>query len=106
LATQMVMAATIGTALSLITRPEQYPDSAVAGRMRDAVLDAVLTDAALTNVVVSNGSSVASTASTLSAQLILDHAPGLTKRESALLEEWLHRLADMDLARGVQPRAR
>jgi hypothetical protein len=36
-ATQMVMAATIGMALSLIARPVHYPDPAVADRLRDAV---------------------------------------------------------------------
>jgi AcrR family transcriptional regulator len=102
-ATQMVMAATIGIALSLITRRDQYPDRSVADRLRDAVLDSVLTDAqagmnagdaASAPADVSGTPLYAASASMLSAQLSREPSPALTGGEAALLHEWLHRLAD------------
>src|SRR3954452_11520146 len=38
LATQMIMSANVGAALSLLTRPEQYPDPRFSERLRDSVL--------------------------------------------------------------------
>jgi AcrR family transcriptional regulator len=101
-ATQMIMAATTGMALSLITRPDQYPDPLAADRLRDAVLAAVLTE---TPAATASGKAAtppqggsgtppyATTASALSAQLSRDPSPALTGEESALLHEWLHRIA-------------
>jgi len=102
-ATQMIMAATIGMALSLITRPDQYPDPLASDQLRDAVLAAVLTvtPAATTSgndaTPRQGGSGTApypTTASALSAQLARDPSPALTGGESALLHEWLHRIAN------------
>jgi AcrR family transcriptional regulator len=97
-ATQMVMAATIGMALSLVTRPAHYPEPAVADRLRDAVLGAILTAPDVeTGDDAPDGldaSRVASSASALSAQLARQPSPTLTDSEANLLHEWLHRLAD------------
>lgn len=41
LAAQMIMSANVGAALSVLTRPEQYPDPGFSTRLRDAVFDAV-----------------------------------------------------------------
>ncbi|MET7480882.1 TetR/AcrR family transcriptional regulator [Streptomyces sp. NPDC005648] len=46
LATQIVMSANVGAALSMLTRPEQYPDPRFAERLRDAVLGSVTRPAA------------------------------------------------------------
>jgi AcrR family transcriptional regulator len=114
-ATQMVMAATIGMALSLIARPGQYPDQAVADRLRDAVLDSLLTEvpgaaaaagAASADPDGSQPSVVSATASTLSAQLARDPSPALTSGESALLQEWLQCLADGPAGGAAEDRVR
>lgn len=91
-ATQMVMAATIGMGLSLVSRPDHYPDPAVADRLRDAVLDGVLTGPQAD--VAGSRRDVAATANTLSAQLAGEPSPGLTEAEAGLLHEWLVRVAD------------
>lgn len=100
-AAQMIMAANIGVALSIVTRPAQYPDPAVASRLRDAVVDAVTqpptpakakraTRGAADATVYAT---YAATASALSAQLSGRPSPQLSDRETALLHEWLQRLA-------------
>jgi AcrR family transcriptional regulator len=112
-AAQLVMAATIGMALSLITRPDQYPDRTVADRLRDAVMDSVLTDVAASKKQRpsrssnrSGGTQASATASALSAQLTRDPSPAMTGGETALLHEWLHRLADGPAGRTVEDPAR
>jgi AcrR family transcriptional regulator len=105
-ATQLVMAANVGLALNLIARPAQYPDPAVAERMRDVVIDSILepaepgTDARPSDTVApeasgSHGSSPYSrTASTLAAELAAGPPAELSPAEATLLREWLRRLAD------------
>ncbi|MEV6642595.1 TetR/AcrR family transcriptional regulator [Amycolatopsis sp. NPDC051371] len=87
LAAQMVMAANAGVALSMITRPELYPDPGFSVRVRESVLAGVLAGAP------PEPDDVAVTATTLAAQLP-ETAPGdLTAAEVTLLREWLARLS-------------
>jgi AcrR family transcriptional regulator len=80
---QLVMSANVGIALMLVTRPELY-DRDTSTRLRDAVHAAILTDTR------SKPATRAAVATQLAAQL---PAAPLTQAESALLAEWLHRLA-------------
>jgi AcrR family transcriptional regulator len=111
-AAQLVMAATVGMALSLITRPDQYPDITVADRLRDAVVDSVLTHAPANSKRRVSGSrdrsgvTVPATASALSAQLTRDPSPAMTGGETALLQEWLQRIADSSARRTLEVPAR
>lgn len=63
LAAQMVMAANTGVALSMITRPELYPDAGFSVRVRESVLAGVLAAAR------PEPDDIAATATTLAAQL-------------------------------------
>lgn len=85
---RMVMSANAGVALSLITRPAIYPDLEFSTRVRDSVFAAILTDAP-----AESDDAVAVTATTLAAQLRKASPEKLTAAESALLQEWLERLA-------------
>jgi AcrR family transcriptional regulator len=106
-ATQLVMAANVGLALNLIARPAQYPDPAVADRMRDAVIDSILvpreptaTPARMSDTVAPEASEAhgwspySRTASTLAAELGAGRPAELSAGETTLLQEWLRRLAD------------
>lgn len=84
-AAQIVMAANSGVALSLILRPEQYPDVATSIAMREATMRAILADEP---VEAAQAQRVAAT--TLRAGLVESDA--FTAAESALLIEWLDRV--------------
>lgn len=87
LAAQMVMAANAGVALSMITRPELYPDPGFSVRVRESVLSGVLADAS------PEPGDLAVTATTLAARLP-ETVPGeLTAAEVTVLREWLVRLS-------------
>ncbi|NUS80774.1 MAG: TetR/AcrR family transcriptional regulator, partial [Streptomyces sp.] len=88
-ATQVIMSANVGAALSMLTRPEQYPDPGFAARLRDAVIDS-LTRAPAPQPA--EGVPVA--AATLGARLRADPPQTFTAAESALLQQWLDTLAD------------
>jgi AcrR family transcriptional regulator len=88
LAAQMVMAANTGVALSMITRPELYPDPAFAARVRESVLAGVLAGER-----PEPAGGVAVTATTLAAQLRETAPAELSVAESTLLQEWLARLS-------------
>ncbi|MDH6695953.1 TetR/AcrR family transcriptional regulator [Streptomyces griseoviridis] len=93
LATQMIMSANVGAALSILTRPEQYPDPAFSERLRDAVLDAVTCPADPGKVPGAEPDhAVPVAAATLAARLRAERTPVFTTAESALLEQWLDKL--------------
>jgi len=96
LATQMIMSANVGAALSMLTRPEQYADLKFSQRLRDAVLGSV-TRPAHTDTHADagrEGGSVPVAAATLAARLRADLPPTLTTAESALLQQWLEVLSE------------
>ncbi|MGW5715456.1 TetR/AcrR family transcriptional regulator [Amycolatopsis sp. NPDC003865] len=85
LAAQMVMAANAGVALSMITRPELYPDQEFSVRVRESVLSGVLADDP------PEPGGIAVTATTLAARLT--EAAPLSAAEQTMLREWLARLS-------------
>ncbi|MFI0545219.1 MULTISPECIES: TetR/AcrR family transcriptional regulator [unclassified Streptomyces] len=95
LATQMVMSANVGAALSMLTRPEQYADTRFSQRLRDAVLDSVTrpADADAEADAGREDGAVPVAAATLAARLRADLPPALTTAESALLQQWLEKLS-------------
>jgi AcrR family transcriptional regulator len=97
LATQMIMSANVGAALSMLTRPEQYTDMKFSRRLRDAVLDSVTRPSRIDTDTdmdaAREDSSVPAAAATLAARLRADLPPTLTTAESALLQQWLEELS-------------
>jgi len=83
-AARIVMAANSGVALGLILRPESYPEVTASAATRDAVLGALITDAA-------PGDPLTAAATTLAAHL--GSSETFTPAERSLLAEWLQRLA-------------
>ena len=92
LATQVIMSANVGAALSMLTRPEQYPDPQFSERLRDSVLDS-LTRPDGTPEPGGRDSAVPVAAATLAARLRAAQSPVFTPAESALLEQWLDKLS-------------
>lgn len=96
-AAQVIMAANIGVALSLVAQPTTYTDPQLSSRVRDAVHRAVLTTDAIRHPPT-NAEQVESPQRALSgaaAQLhgLLDSSRSqLTPTETAMLREWLSRL--------------
>ncbi|MGY1495435.1 TetR/AcrR family transcriptional regulator [Streptomyces sp. QTS52] len=94
-ATRVVMAANVGAALSMLTRPEQYPDIRFAARLRDSVIDSVTRPAGAGEPRdTGRGSAVPTAAATLAARLRAEPPQLLTAVEAALLQQWLETLAD------------
>jgi AcrR family transcriptional regulator len=92
-AAQAVMSANVGVALSLVTQPGRYTDPALSHRVRDAVHRAILVDAGPPDTQAALcGLGLAPAALQLSALLSSGDAP-LSAGESALLHEWLSRIA-------------
>ncbi|MEV0401398.1 TetR/AcrR family transcriptional regulator [Actinoallomurus sp. NPDC050550] len=93
-AARMVMSANSGVALSLISRPAFYPDPDFSRRVRDAVIGA----ATVPNDASTEGDPSADTTAAMAVALgaRLQEAPpdALTEEETALLRQWLRRLAD------------
>lgn len=87
-AARMIMSANVGVSLSLVSRPDLYPDEEFGEHVRDAVFAAVLTD-----VTARPARSVAQAAVTLDATLRRQRPRQLTESETALLREWLDRIA-------------
>ncbi len=123
LAAQIVMSANVGVALMLVTRPATYSDAALSRRVRDAVHAAVFTPDVVTpdraaglapaapapagaagaspSPSVAGGAGAEADAAELPAAAarlgaLLGRAPEsvLTAAETALLTEWLERLAN------------
>ncbi|MFF5497260.1 TetR/AcrR family transcriptional regulator [Streptomyces aquilus] len=88
-ATQVIMSANVGAALSMLTRPEQYPDPGFSTRLRDAVIDSLTRSAA---PAPRDGVPVA--AATLAARLRATPPKTFTAAESGLLQQWLDTLAE------------
>ncbi|WP_199442790.1 TetR/AcrR family transcriptional regulator [Umezawaea beigongshangensis] len=95
-AAQMIMSATVGIGLMLVTRPETYVDPGLSHRVRDAIHARVLVPDV--PEPPAGAGSVASSAARLAALLGRDPAPSLTAAEAALLREWLTRLSDAPTA--------
>ncbi|MCH5671068.1 TetR/AcrR family transcriptional regulator [Streptomyces gilvus] len=95
LATQMIMSANVGAALSMLTRPEQYPDPQFAERLRDAVLDSVTCPAATDEPAERDDQerAVPVAAATLAARLRAEQSKVFTTAEAALLKQWLDKLS-------------
>ena len=96
-AARMVMAATIGAALSLISQPDLFGDDKFATHLREAVIAsiAVPQDAAPTpkRRVPAAEPTLATAAAMLSSRLAAEDTP-LTDPERALMQQWLTTLAD------------
>lgn len=93
LATQMVHAAGRGTALTLISQPAEQRDSALSGANRDAVISAIVSGEPPAST---SGGTVEPAATAIALRAVLPRSTALTKRERAMLEEWLDRIAGHD----------
>ncbi|MGW6274909.1 TetR/AcrR family transcriptional regulator [Streptomyces sp. NPDC055060] len=104
LAAQMVMSANVGVALMLVARPGTFTDHGVSRRVRDAVHAAIFTpevvagraDASPGEDGTGGGRDevqLSSAAARLGATLAKAPRSALTGAESALMAEWLDRLA-------------
>jgi hypothetical protein len=99
-AAQMIMAATTGAALSVISHPAMYGDVSFATQLCEAVIDSVsVPPSAPTSkrrVRDENGPTLATAAATLKSKVAAEDTP-LTQPEQALLQQWLTALADTPL---------
>jgi len=97
MAARIVMSATVGAALALITQPEHYTEDSFSKQLLEAVI-------AFVTVAATNGrersrraapqsTTMASVAATLSSKLESEPNP-LTPAERQLLQQWLTELAD------------
>jgi len=96
MAARIVMAATVGAALSLITQPEQYADDSFAKQLLEAVIGFVTVGAATkgrSRRVAPQPPTTASVAATLISKLESDPNP-LTPAERELMQQWLVAIAD------------
>jgi AcrR family transcriptional regulator len=97
-AARIVMSATVGAALALITQPEHYTDDAFAKQLLEAVIAFVTVGAApngqgRSRRAAPQSTTVASVAATLSSKVESEPNP-LTPAERQLLQQWLTALAD------------
>jgi hypothetical protein len=96
-ASRIVLSATTGAALSLISQPDLYGDGTFATQLREAVIAwiTVPPDAAPTAHQPEREAepTIATAAATLSSRLAAEDTP-LTGPETALLQQWLTTLAD------------
>jgi AcrR family transcriptional regulator len=99
--TRMIMSAVTGTALSLISQPELYGDSAYTTQLREAVIAAVTVPPAKPTGKRAprdaNAPTITTAASTLRSKLDVEDTP-LTAAERALMGQWLTTLADAPTA--------
>ncbi|GAB3973582.1 TetR/AcrR family transcriptional regulator [Actinoallomurus acanthiterrae] len=95
-AARMVMSANSGVALSLISRPAFYPDPDFSRRVRDAVIESITVpeDSPAEGCKASSTGTAAVMAAALGARLQEEPSGALTREETALLRQWLKRLAD------------
>jgi len=98
MAARIVMSATVGAALALITQPERYTDDSFSKQLREAVIAFVTVGAAINGKARSRraapqSTTIASAAATLSSKLESEPNP-LTPAERQLLQQWLTALAD------------
>ena len=98
MAARIVMSATVGAALALITQPDYYTDDSFSKQLREAVI-AFVTAGAATNGqgrsrrVAARSTTIGSAAATLSSKLESETNP-LTPAERLLMQQWLATLAD------------
>jgi AcrR family transcriptional regulator len=97
-AAQVVMAACSGSALSIISRPEQF-DEGFAAHLREAVIAAVVAPAEAASRTQrsrepAGTSELATAAATLLGRLATEPVDTLTEAEQAVLAQWLKNLAD------------
>jgi hypothetical protein len=108
-ASRIVLSATTGAALSLISQPDLYGDGTFATQLREAVIAwiTVPQDDALPPAHLPEREAeptIASVAATLSSRLAAEDTP-LTGPEMALMHQWLNTLADAPpAARPAPPR--
>ena len=98
MAARIVMSATVGAALALITQPEHYTDDSFAKQLLEAVIAFVTMDAAArarprSRRAAPQSTTIASVAATLSSRLESDANP-LKPAERQLMQQWLTALAD------------
>lgn len=105
-AARTVMAATIGAALSLISRPDLFGDGTFATHLREAVIASITVpeDAAPTpkRRAPAAEPALATAAAMLSSKLAAEDTP-LTDPERALMQRWLITLADTSAAAPPAP---
>ncbi|MGW6744350.1 TetR/AcrR family transcriptional regulator [Streptomyces sp. NPDC055025] len=103
LAAQMVMSANVGVALTLVSRPATFTDPDMSRRVRDAVHTAVFTPGAMYDQApavaspASDGSAAETPVAAARLGALLRRSPPsavLTPAETALLSEWLERVAN------------
>jgi len=94
IAAQMIMSATVGMAMMLISRPDQYPDRAISARLRDSVYGAVFSDTIPTTDAAEAAPGMAAAAVTLASLVSGSETVALTVAEKALAIEWLGRIAE------------
>jgi AcrR family transcriptional regulator len=96
-ASRIVLSATTGAALSLISQPDLYGDGTFATQLREAVIAWITVPQHGASVAhqPEHGTepTVASAAATLSSRLAAESTP-LTGPETALMQQWLTTLAD------------
>jgi AcrR family transcriptional regulator len=106
-AARMVMSATTGAALSLISQSDLYGDPTFVTQLREAVIAAVtVAPPAATgkrSAPDAGGPTIATAAATLQSKLAHEHTP-LTAPEQALMEQWLTTLADAPTVAPTTPR--
>lgn len=90
LAAQMIMAANVGVAISLLYRPDTNTDPGMSDRVRNSVIDAITFGSP---PIRASRLSTARTARALAAQIGVDGADPLGAAESQLLVEWLSRIS-------------
>jgi AcrR family transcriptional regulator len=94
---RMVMSATTGAALSLVSQPDLFGDPTFATQLREAVIAAVTVPAdrptGKRRARDAGALTIATAAATLQGKLAVEDTP-LTAPEQALMEQWLTTLAD------------
>ena len=98
MAARIVMSATVGAALALITQPEHYSDDSFSKHLLEAVIASVTVGGATNGQgrsrrAAQQSPTIASAAATLSSKLESEPNP-LTPAEQQLMQQWLTTLAD------------
>ena len=105
-ASRIVLSATTGAALSLISQPDLYGDGTFATQLREAVIAWITVPQDAASMAgqpePESGPTVASAAATLSSRLAAAEVP-LTAPEMALMQQWLTTLADSPSAAPPAP---
>jgi hypothetical protein len=96
-ASRIVLSATTGAALSLISQPDLYGDGTFATQLREAVIAWITVPQAAASAAHQPERvaepTIATAAATLSSRLAAEDTP-LTGPETAVMQQWLTTLAD------------